>query len=299
MSNISYAAGRFAFTVEGKFAAFVKKVSGGTTKGEVAKHDLSTSPYQRKHLATIVHEPVTLEIAAGMGEELVNWIKASWDKGFVQKNCELIACDFNYKAKAVRVFQNAYIKKVGIPECDGSNNEASYFTIEIDPEYIRYEKGDDSDVTGEENSNAKKWLRSNFRFEIDGLPCDRIAKIGGHDWEQAITMDQVGASREYTKHPASLTVPDLELTISMADVEKWAEWHKTFVIEGVCDDSAEKTASLTFLGHDLKEELGTIEYEHVGIMSLEPEAMESNSQNVARFKVKLYCEGMKFASFNS
>lgn len=299
MAANSYAAGRFAFSVDGKFAGYIKKWSGGSTKGEVASHNLGTSNIVKKHLATISHEPLTVEIGMGMGKPLWDWIKASFDKSFQTKTCALTAADFNYKAMATRVFQDAYIKKVTLPAMEGSNKEAGYFTIEMEPYIIRYEAAGGEDIKGDENANTKKWLCSNFRFEVSGLEesCKRISKVDSLTWEQKVVKDEVGAFREPTKHAAALTVPNIKLTISAADIGPWAEWHKSFVIDGKCTDSDEKLASLTLLGPDMQEELMSISFKHVGIMSLEQDALEANSEKVASFTVEMYCEEMVIDSF--
>jgi phage tail-like protein len=299
MAANSYAAGRFAFSVDGQFAGYIKKVSGGVTKGEVATHNLGTTNVQKKHLATITHEAVTMEIGGGMGKPLWDWIKASFDKSFQIKTCALTAADFNYKAQATRVFQDAYIKKVTFPTFEGSNKDAVYVTVEIDPQIIRYEAAGGEDLKGEENANTKKWLCSNFRFEVSGLEdaCKRISKVESLTWEQKVVKDEVGLFREPTKHAAALTVPNIKLSISMADIGPWAEWHKSFVIDGKCDDGSEKTASLTLLGPDLKEELCVINFNHVGIVSLEQDAYEANSEKVASFTVEMYAEEMVIDSY--
>jgi phage tail-like protein len=299
MAANSYAAGRFAFDVDGKFAGYIKKWSGGVTKGEVATHNLGTTNIQKKHLATITHEPLTIEIGMGMGKSLWDWIKASFDKDFQVKNCALTAADFNYKAMAVRTFESAYIKKVTLPTLEGSNKEAGYFTVELDPYRIRYEGGGGAAIQGEENANTKKWLCSNFRFEVSGLEeaCKRISKVESLTWEQKVVKDEVGQFREPTKHAAALTVPNIKLTISMADIGPWAEWHKSFVIDGKCTDGDEKQASLTLLGPDLTEELMTINFNHVGLISLEQDALEANSEKVASFTIEMYCEEMVIDSF--
>ncbi|WP_428268820.1 phage tail protein [Haliangium sp.] len=299
MAERSYAAGRFAFDVAGSFAGYIKKVSGGVTKGEVVTHNLGTTNIQKKHLATITHEPVTIEIGMGMGKSLWEWIKASWDKDFQVKTCSLTAADFNYKAMATRVFQDAYIKKVTIPALDGSAKDSGYFTVEIDPEIIRYEAAGGQTLQGDENPNTKKWLTSNFKFEVSGLEdaCKRISKVDSLAWEQKVVKDEVGQFREPTKHAAAVTVPNIKLTISQADIGPWAEWHKTFVIDGKCDDGAEKKATLTMLGPDLVEELCVIDFDHVGIISLEQESFEANSENVSRFTVELYAEEMTISSY--
>jgi hypothetical protein len=299
MADRSFAAGRFAFGIDGEFAGFVKKVSGGTIKGEVVTHNLGTSNIQKKHLATISHEPMDLEISMGMGKNLWDWVKSSFDLGFVQKNCELQACNFNSEVQAVRVFNDAYISEVTIPALDGSNKDAAYFTIKLDPRIIRYEKGDGAQIKGDENLNSKKWLCSNFRFDIDGLPCDRIAKADSIKWTQKIVKDEVGAFREPTKEPAALECSNLKLTISMADLDPWAEWHKSFVIDGKCTDSDEKNATLTLLGPDLQEELMTITFEHLGIISLEQEGVEANKEDVARFTAEMYVEKITIDTYNT
>lgn len=294
----SFAAGRFAMGVDGEFAGFVKKVAGGVIKGEMVAHNLGTSIYQKKHLATISHEPVTVDMAMGMGKPMWDWVRASLDKGFIQKNCELLACDYNSKVQAVRVFNDAYIKSINIPACDGSSKEAGYVTFEIDPVTIRNEKGDGSEIKGDENLNSKKWLCSNFRFELGDLPCDRVAKVDAIKIEQKIVKDEVGAFREPMKEPAALTFPNLKLTISTADIDPWVEWHKSFVIEGKCTDNDELTGALTFLGPDLKEELAVLNFAHVGIMSLELEAVEAAKENISRFTVELYVEEMTFENYS-
>lgn len=299
MADRSFAAGRFAFGIDGEFAGFIKKVSGGTIKGEKVTHNLGTSNIQKKHLATISHEPLDMEISMGMGKNMWDWVKSSFDLGFVQKNCELQACNFNSEVQAVRVFNDAYISEVTIPAMDGSNKDAAYFTIKLDPRTIRYEKGDGSKIKGDENLGSKKWLCSNFRLEVDGLPCERVAKIDSIKWTQKIVKDEVGAFREPMKEPAALECSDIKLTISMADYWPWAEWHKSFVIDGKCDDGSEKTMSLTLLGPDLQEELMVINFEHVGIMALEQAGVEANKEEVARFTVDLYCERILIDSYNA
>ena len=83
----------------------------------------------------------------------------------------------------------------------------------------------------------------------------------------------------------------------MADIEPWAEWHKSFVIDGKCTDSDELTGSLTFLGPDLEEELASISLKHVGIISLEQGAVEANKEEIARATVELYVEEVAFDSY--
>lgn len=290
----SYTAGRFAVNIDGGVAGYVKSVSGGNIKGEVAVHQLSPDNVQKKHLATITHEPFTVEVGMGMTRGFYSWIEASFNKGCITKNGEMIAADFDYCAQSARVFEGAYISEVTIPALDGSSKEAAYMTMKLDPERIRYQKRGGEKLNGQIANATKKWLCSNFEVKIGGLPCDRVAKVDSFTWKQAIIKDQVGKFRECTKHPAKVEVPNLKLTISMADIEPWRQWHEDFVINGKCADGDELNGSITFLGPDASEELAEISLAHVGIISLNQAKQEANKEEVARFEVELYVEEMKF-----
>lgn len=294
MADRTFAAGRFCFTLDGQTVGFIKKIDGGTIKGEVATHDLGVDNLQKKHLATISHEPLTMEIGMGMGKAMYEWMQASFDKGFVTKNGEVIAADFDYKAMAVRELMDMHIAEITVPTLDGSSKDAAYWTLKVDPERIRYSKGGGQVIQGEVNTATKKWLCSNFRITIGDLPCTRVAKVDSFTWKQSVVKDEVGQFREYTKHAAKVEVPNLKLTISMADWDAWSEWHKSFVIDGKCADSDELTGSIVFMGPDLQEELGSIELDHIGIISMQQVSVTANEDKVARFEVELYIESMKY-----
>jgi len=294
----SFATGRFAFGVEGQFAGFVRKVSGGSIKSNLVTHDLGTTAFQRKNLGMLEYDPLTFEISMGMGKPVWEWIQASWQQNFQQKNCELQLCNFNHEVQVVRTFQDAYITKVTTPALDGGSKEAGYFTVEINPSSIRYEQGDGKRIVGVENLNAKKWLCSNFRVELGDLPCQRVAKVDSFSWEQKIVDVRRGSMREYGMEPATLTIPNIKLSISMADVEPWAAWHKSFVIDGKCTDLDELSGAITFLGPDMREELAVISLNHVGMISMEQQALEASAEQVARFDVELYVEEMGFEMYS-
>jgi len=289
------AAGQVGIQIDGSNIDFVKSVSGGSIRGEVATQQLSTEIAAKKHLATITYEPLTVEVGMGMSQSFYEWITATWDKGHLTKNVELLALNSDLGVQSSREFPDAFITEVTIPTLDGASKDPAYMTVKIEPSSIRYIKGDGSKVGAKSESSTQKWLSSNFRVELGDLPVSRVAKIESFTWKQAIVQDQVGSFRERTKAPANIVVPNLRLTISMADIDPWMDWHKSFVIDGKASDADELAGSITFLGPDLVAELATIELSHVGIISLETESSAANKEAVARFTVELYVEKMAFS----
>jgi hypothetical protein len=134
---------------------------------------------------------------------------------------------------------------------------------------------------------TKKWLCSNFRFELGDLPCERVAKIDSFTWKMGVVKDKACAFRILAKHRAKVEVPNLRVTASIADVKPWGDWHRSFLLERNCGDDAELNGSITFLSPDLREALGKIDLLNVGIVSLDTWWQEANEEVAARFTVDL------------
>ncbi len=295
MADRTFTGGRFGIMVDGsEFLGFVKSLKGGIIKGELSQHQLGPENIIKKNISTISYEDITIEVGMGMTKGFYEWIRAAFDNAHITKSGEMHACDFDGNSMSVREFRDAHIAEVTVPALDGSSKDNAYMTIKISPEEIKYLPGTGSAVAGKIAPATKKWLCSNFRFELGDLPCERVAKVDSFTWKMGVIKDEVGAFRIATKHPAKVEIPNLKLTISMADVKPWEDWHRSFVIEGNCAEDAELTGSITFLAPDLNEELGRIDLLNVGIISLETGGQEANKEEPARFTVEVYCEAMKF-----
>jgi len=89
-------------------------------------------------------------------------------------------------------------------------------------------------------------------------------------------------------------VPDVALTISMADLQPWAETAKKWFVDGQHLETDEMDGRIVFLGPDLKEELGEISLKHVGLKKFSNDDEDASALKTARFKVELYVERMTF-----
>jgi hypothetical protein len=263
-------------------------------KAEVGTHQLGPSLIQKKNITTISFEDMTVEVGMGMSKGMYEWIQAAFDMGHIKKSGEVHALDFDMNSKSIREFRDTQITEVTMPACDGSSKDPAYMTIKMKPEEIIYKPGTGSQVAGKIAPATKKWLCSNFRFELGALPCSKVAKIDSFTWKLALAKDEVGAFRIPTLHACKVEVPNLKVSISMADSKPWEDWHRSFLIDGNCGEDAELGGSITYMAPDLKEELGKIDLIQCGIISMQTVDTEANKEEVARFQVELYVEQMKF-----
>lgn len=290
----TYTGGRFALDVDGYNVGFLKKFSGLAMEADIATNDLGPDNVQKKHVSNIKWTPGKATVGMGMGKGMYDWMKASFDKGYLTKNGQFTSADFNYKAQSQLTFQNALITGVTVPKLSGDSKDAAYFDVEFEAEQVRWAKAGGEDIRGKIGAKQKAWLCSNFKFELGSLPCTRVASIDSFTWKCAVAPDQLGMFKEPTKHPAKVTVPDLKIAVSYADHDAWSKVARDWFITGKHLEANEMNGAITFLGPDLKEELGSIELHNVGFKKFSDDDAEANSEKIKRFNVELYVEKMTF-----
>jgi len=290
----TYTGGRFVVEIGNSRVSYVKKFDGISMEADIVSNDMGAEVFQSKHVANIKWTPGKLTVGAGMGKGMYEWIKQSFDKSFSYQNGTVTSADFDYKAQSVLTFNNALITSVAFPKLDGSSKDAIYLDIEFDVEQARWSKGDNSVIKGDYGIKQKAWLASNFKFQMGGLPCNRVATVDAMTWKCAVAPDQIGIHREPTKHPAKVTTPDCKISVSMADYDAWADAAKKWFIDGKHLGGDEMEGSIELLGPDMKEVIGTIELKNCGFKKFSKGPMEANSEKIARFDVEFYIEHMTF-----
>jgi len=295
-----YVAGKYGVELDGIMAGWVWSAEGGHATSDVVVEKLGPDHIQKKHIAGVKYEDITVQCGTGMSRAFYEWIKASFDHKYARKNGAVIAADYNYKEHSRLTFYNGLITEIGFPALDASSKDAAKMSIKFAPEYTRMATttGGPS-VSGKYSIDAKvqkKWLPANFRIRIDGLEevCTRVNKIEAITVKQKVVENPVGELRDYEKEPAVLEIPNLVITFPESHSKPMYDWHEDFVIKGNNGDDKEKGGTLEFLTPNLQEVLFTITFQHLGIFKLTPEKVESGSENIRRLKAEMYCEDMKF-----
>ena len=71
--------------INGESAGFVKKFSGFAMEADIVSNALGPDNVQKKHVARTRWTPGKATIGIGMGNECYQWIKAAFDKGYVDQ----------------------------------------------------------------------------------------------------------------------------------------------------------------------------------------------------------------------
>lgn len=295
-SGRSYGAGIFALQLDGaKELGYLSSVEGGDASGEVVHEVGSAGYYQKKHIGNVKYGDITMEFGMGMSKSVFDWISATLtgNRDQERKSGAVIAADFNYQAKSRREFSNALITEIGFPAMDASSKDAAFITLKLAPE-LTVDVAASGKLQSPTQQKQKLWLPANFRFDMKGLPTGRVSKIDALTIKQTVVTDDIGDRRDYAKEPGKLEFPNLVLTLPEADAQPWYDFFKSFVLEGNNTDEEERTAQLTYLAQNLKDELGRLDFSNVGIFKISSEKAESASETIKRVKVELYCERIEF-----
>jgi hypothetical protein len=170
-----------------------------------------------------------------------------------------------------------------VPKLDGSSKDVGAFDVRFEAETVRWSKGASEELPGKPGSKTKAWLCSNFRVTIGTLPCTRVATIDSFTWHCPAPIAQ---------HKPVVLVPDLRLTISIADYDAWTVAAKKWFIDGELAEANEMTGKITFLAPNLADELGSIDLLNIGFKKFERPVALANSESIERFAVELYVEKM-------
>jgi phage tail-like protein len=291
-----FAAGRFAFELDGTQAGWLESASGGDAEGDVVQEQPGADHVVRKHLGSVRYSDVVLEAGAGMEKAFYEWIGASLAHTYQRKDGAVVSVDQNLKEVARLAFFNALITEVTFPALDAASKDPAALTVTVAPEYARTNKGSGAKVSGSQGAKAqKKWLPSNFRLQIDGVDCKKVNAIEALTIKQKVVESPVGETRDYVKEPARLEIGDLVVTVAESGATDFIAWHDDFVVKGNNGEAAEKTGKLELLTPDLKTALFTLDFAGLGIFKLrrEPQA-GGGGDSVARLRASIYCEELTF-----
>lgn len=287
----------FALDWNGKLQGQCKSIDIGKLTGDVYEAKAGSWHTTNKTVANIKWAEATAEVGVGCGKALYEFIKSSFDNKHLYASGAVLIADFDQNVKRRGDFLGALMTEFTIPKLSGESKENGYFTFKWQFESLRWSDGSGALGAPALSDSFKKFRLNNYRLEVGSLPCDLVTEIDSIAFKQKTNYDYTGTVKEPIIIPTQLECGDLKITLSKGpngSVEKaWSDAAKKWFIDGAHEDKDELTAKITWLGPDLKTELGSMELDHVGFKEFSPAKLERGDK-AGKISVTMYVETAKF-----
>jgi len=299
-----YTAGKYALEIDGQFAGWVESVAGGRAMSDVvAGNNLVGDNIQRKHLAGIKYEDITVNCGTGMSKNFYDWIKASFDKQYLRKSGAVISIDYNDKEHSRLNWTSALLSEVAFPALDAASKDAAKMTVKFSPEITQTivphgGTGAAYTAVGYKSGQAvqKKWLPSNFRLQIAGMEaaCTRVNRIEGITLRIPSAEKQpLGASRAIVGVPPRFQAPNLVVTLPEQDAMPFYNWYRDVVAKGN-NGTNEREGLLAYLTPDLRESIFVLGLHGLSLFKWTPEKVAPGGETIRRVQVEFSCKDITF-----
>lgn len=291
-----YVGNRFGLEIENTSAGWLLSAEGGQAATEVVQERMAQGHPARKHPGIVKFEDITISCGTGMSRQFYQWLEASFpDYEHLRRNGAIIVADYDLNEVSRLTFINSLISEIGFPALDASSKEAAKMTVKIVPERTDMSFARPGKLKGaNDNRRQKLWQVSNFRLDIDQMPCRRVSKVEALTIKQKVIENPLGDELYYQRQATAIDYPNLVITLPEADAEPWYKWHKSFVIDGNSGPGQEKTGTLTYLASDQKTVLFGIHFSNLGIIKFTPDKLDSGSDKLRMVKIEMYFETLKF-----
>jgi tail tube protein gp19 len=242
-------------------------------------------------------EDIKIQVGMGMSEGCAKWISEFFQGQGTRRNGVIMAGDYDYSERARREFRDALIKELVFPKLEGQDKNAAYMTLAFAVEELVFKKGDPSKKlqAAPGFDSQKAWTASNFRFRIDGMEaaCANTIKVDSFTIKQNVLEYHAGSQRAPIKCPSQIDFPQVSFYIPEVDAEPL---YKHFKKRGVDGEVPGRLTGMiqTFDNDEKKNELFTLSFAGADILNLQPEKLDSASEEILAVKVDLYVESMSF-----
>ncbi len=292
MFQRSFTGGNFQFTLDGSDdTGYVKSISGGYLKGEVASEQTGPSALQFRHVATVDIEPITVELGMALSYRMIDWIRDSWNRRYSRRSGHVGHGDFDQNAFLEQHFADALLIETTFPTLDATSKEPLYMSAKILPETLEVKPGSGR-LQGLISSKQKLWVANSFGVSIDGIDCNGVNKVDSFTIKQKHKKFHYGSARLAQVEPTGIEFPSLVLYVSLARAKPFFDWHNDYVVRGRRDTDMEKTGAIVYRGPN-GDDLLTLSLSGVGITAVSVEKSEANSDKIKMAKIELFVESME------
>lgn len=281
---------------------YVNGVDGGFIDGTVVTEN--GGPMPKKHIGGVKIEPVRARVRV---DQFTQFLSDSLQGKGENASGTIYYIDNGGTVQQQRTLLGLTLSELAFPGCSGSQKtgNALLMTMTLAAESSKALEplaGATPPVKADISaaSKAKQWT-GNFRFQVPGLPTNRVSVIEPFTIRRKGTSDAIGNTKEPgLKGPVVWEIPNLVFYMTPQDSLAWIAWHDDFVVQGNNSDAQEKTFTLELLSPDMKSTILQWEGSGVGIVSAKYEqSLSANAPVSQGFRVELYVESLKLTANGS
>jgi len=259
---------QFLLEVDGTPVDSLVSFQGLDVEAEIASRGTGPHNMPKKHVAGIRWTPGVASFGGGMGKGMHGWIAETLDRGSAVRGGSVAVAGPDGAATFSVAFSGGRLTSVTLPALDAASKERATMAVEFVARQVTWGKGA---AAAQPAGRSKEWMQSNFRVELGELPCNRVMRVDALTWTCA--------------PDGTVTVPDLRLVISRADLAPWEAAARRWFIDREYRDKHEMNGRIGLLAANAKDELAAIELGNVGLRRFSHDEVGQGA-----FAVVLYAE---------
>jgi hypothetical protein len=280
---------------------YVNGLDGGFVDGVVVTEN--GGPMPKKHIGNAKIEPVRARVRV---DQFTQFLSDSLAGKGENGSGTIYYIDNGGTVQQQRTLSGLTLSELAFPGCSGSQKtgNALLMTMTLAAESSKAVEplaGATPPIKADTGaaSKAKQWA-GNFRFQVPGLPTNRVSVIEPFTIRRKAASDAGGTTKEPGLKPVVWEIPNLVFYMTPQDSLAWIAWHDDFVVQEHNSDAQEKTFTLELLSPDMKSTILQLDGSGVGIVSAKYEqSLSANAPVSQGFRVELYVESLKLTANGS
>jgi hypothetical protein len=294
------AASRVAITFGDMNPVLIKSIKGGVAKVNKAAFGSATSNFGIFTPTQVTFDEIKIEVALGHGQQLLDQFNLFIDNAHEYIDGRVDMADAKLDVYGGYDFSQALITELSLPKLDAAGKDMYTISASLKPTMVTPHKGGGK-IAGTTNVKTKNVINSNFKLEVGGLPCGRCKSIDAFTWKNKCQENRFGEARYAELVPTVMEQAVLKATFDghPDTYGPWADWFKTFALDGANGSEAELAGAVTWLDSKSQGEVFRLEMQNIGIHELAGADTDGNGDKVREFTVTCYVENFDLRALNT
>lgn len=288
----------FALELDGEDSiSVIRSVSGGGIRADVTTFQQGPNYYRSRQIGgKLKFEDLKLQVGMGASKPIWEWMKGFFTGKGIRQTGALSVGDKEFHERVRREFRGSMIHELTFPELDASQTEGeAYLTAALSMENMAFNPGRGwlpiaGGLAGV--ADQKNWLRSNFKFMLDGFNCSTVTKVDSFTVKHNVLEYFVGGRREPLKLPTWIEFPNITFYVPESASYEFDKAAEERIVRG--KSPGYLTGSLEMLDKDGMP-LCSVDFAGAEIVNVTADAADAAKDQAKLVKIEMSVEEMMFS----